>query len=93
MESERVMEEHRGKENSARGFSLVSIIVASAMIGVGHLHWWEGLSIILSLILILILLLLLVVVIILLFLLFRLFVILLLVFLLFLILLLNTIPL
>ena len=91
MESERVMEEHRGKENSARGFSLVSIIVASAMIGVGHLHWWEGLSIILSLILILILLL--VVVVILLFLLFLLFVILLLVFLLFLILLLNTIPL
>ena len=47
MESERVMEEHRAKENSARGFSLVSIIVASAMIGVGHLHWWEGLTLIL----------------------------------------------
>ena len=39
LESERVVEEHRGKENSARGFSLLSITLAAAMIAVGNLYW------------------------------------------------------
>ena len=40
LESERVVEEHRGKENSARGFSLLSITLAAAMVAVGNLYWW-----------------------------------------------------
>ena len=39
LESERVVEEHRGKENSARGFSLLSITLAAAMVAVGNLYW------------------------------------------------------
>merc|ERR1711953_514910 len=43
LESERVVEEHRGKENSARGFSLLSIALAAAMVTVGSLYWDEEL--------------------------------------------------
>jgi len=43
LESERVVEEHRGKENSARGFSLLSITLAAAMVAVGSLYWDEEL--------------------------------------------------
>ena len=39
MESERVMEEHRGRENSARGFSILSLALAVAMMLVGGLYW------------------------------------------------------
>ena len=44
LESERVVEEHRGKENSARGFSLVSITLAAAMVLVGNLYWYPSLA-------------------------------------------------
>ena len=39
VESERAMEEHRGKEHSARGFSIISLALAVAMMLVGGLYW------------------------------------------------------
>ena len=39
MESERAMEEDRGKESSARRFSIISLALAVAMMLVGGLCW------------------------------------------------------
>ena len=39
METEKLAEEHKRKELSAHGFSLISVTLAIAMIMVGNIYW------------------------------------------------------